>query len=440
MKLAILGGGVSGLALGHYLRDDPRFDISIFEASPTPGGLCKSRTVDGFVYDEAGGHILFSKDEDVMATQRAMCVHRGGDVKAERRTWIRYEDRFVQYPFENGLGDLPPQARYECLKGYLHSATDREMNPREAPRGFESWVRWRFGEGIAKHFMLPYNQKIWCYDLEHVLSSDWVAGRVPDAPVDDVLKAACQVPTVGYAHQAIFYYPLEGGFQTMTDGFALEVGERLRTATPVERVEIDDRGALVNGERFDLVVNTIPLPELAKRVPALSDEGRRAIENLRWLGLSSMLIAMHRPTIEPNSWIYLPFESQGPVNRVTYFSNYSPRNAPAGKTSYLAEVTFPKEERPRDDQAFRDEVVAGLENAGLLRPEEVAFTDVTTQKYAYVVFDHDFHTKLETGVKALEDLGILTFGRFGRFEYLNSDMCIARARDMARALVERVSA
>ena len=437
MKLAILGGGVSGLALAYYLKDDPRFDLTVFEASSIPGGLCKSKTVDGFVYDEAGGHILFSKDADVMALQRKMCAFRSGDVKTERRTWIRYEDRMVQYPFENGLGDLPPQARFECLNGYLKAQRAREQNP-DAPTAFASWVQWRFGEGIAKHFMIPYNEKIWCYDLEDVLSSGWVAGRVPDAPVEDVVRAACQVDTVGYGHQAIFYYPREGGFQTLTDGFAREIGERLRTGVKVEQISTGGRGFEVDGEAFDLVVNTIPLPELAKITPELSSVGKSAIENLRYLGLSSMLIALDRKEMEPNSWLYLPFPSQGPVNRVTYFSNYSPNNAPSGKSSYLAEVTWRKEETPRKDPAFCDEVVQGLENAGLLTKDEVLFTDVTTQKYAYVVFDHGFDERLKTAVDAVEGLGLETFGRFGRFEYLNSDMCISRARDMAAKLRARV--
>ena len=60
MKLAILGAGVSGLSLARTLADggfDPA-DLTLFEAAPVPGGLCRSRTVDGFTYDVAGGHIL----------------------------------------------------------------------------------------------------------------------------------------------------------------------------------------------------------------------------------------------------------------------------------------------------------------------------------------------------------------------------------------------
>ena len=54
--------------------------------------------------------------------------------------------------------------------------------------------------------MDPYNEKIWKRPLEQI-TSDWVAGRVPDAPVEDVLRAAVGIRTEGYTHQAIFFYP-----------------------------------------------------------------------------------------------------------------------------------------------------------------------------------------------------------------------------------------
>ncbi|MBL8898908.1 MAG: FAD-dependent oxidoreductase [Planctomycetes bacterium] len=436
MRIAILGGGVSGLALGHYLAADGRTEFAIFEAAPVPGGLCRSKQRDGFTYDLAGGHILFSKDREVWELMRSMCADVGGAVRSERRTAIRWHDQWVKYPFENGIGDLPPQARFECLAGYLRAVEQRKQNG-AAPRRFDEWVRWRFGDGIAQHFMDPYNEKIWCYPLREI-SSGWVAGRVPDAPIEDIIKAACQVSTEGYTHQAVFDYPAHGGFQAITDGFAARCGERLRLSTPVQRVERAGDGFLVNGERFDRVVNTMPLQRLIDVVPALPEDAKQAVRSLRWLGLSSILIALKRAQLEPRSWIYLPFADQGPANRVTYFSNYAPSNAPQGCSSLMAEITFPKEEAPRNDAQIVDELLRGLERAGILRREEVLFTDVTTQPYAYVVFDHDFDRHRDRALAAIEGLGLETFGRFGRFEYLNSDQCVERARNMAQKLLARL--
>ena len=155
VKIAILGAGVSGLALARALieRGHPREDLTLFEAASKAGGLCGSRTVDGYTYDVAGGHILFSKDPEVLAWMQ----EAGGGPEAferrDRNTAIRFGERWVQYPFENGLGDLPPEANFECLAGYVHAWHERQASGSEAPADFGSWVRWRFGEGIARHFM-----------------------------------------------------------------------------------------------------------------------------------------------------------------------------------------------------------------------------------------------------------------------------------------------
>jgi protoporphyrinogen oxidase len=55
VKIAILGAGVSGLSLARFLVEGglDMDSISLFEATPVVGGLCRSKTVDGFTYDVA---------------------------------------------------------------------------------------------------------------------------------------------------------------------------------------------------------------------------------------------------------------------------------------------------------------------------------------------------------------------------------------------------
>lgn len=435
MKIAILGAGVSGLALARLLTEGGHAldDVTLFEAAPVIGGLCRSKTVDGFTYDVSGGHILFSKDAGVMQWMKD-CA--GGDdafVRRDRNTKIRFDDRWVRYPFENGLGDLPKDANFDCLRGYVAAWHERQSKGTSAPPDFKSWIRWRFGDGIADHFMDPYNEKIWKRPLEEI-TSGWVAGRVPDAPIEDVLRAAIGIRTEGYTHQAIFYYPRKGGFQAITDGIGSAVLSRVRLSTPVVSLTRAGSGWRVNGEEFDRVVNTIPMNVLPDVVDGMPADVADAMRGLSYNSIVCYLLALSRPEHPNLSWVYLPQRKQGPVNRVTYMSNYSPGNAPEGKTSFLLEVTFPGGAKPPGPELER-EVVDGMVTAGLLRRDEILFSDRTSCRYAYIVYDHHLEARRRASIEWCEQHGIEPLGRFGHYDYFNSDQCVIAARAMAERLL-----
>jgi protoporphyrinogen oxidase len=435
VKLAILGAGVSGLSLARFLIEGgmPRGDVHLFEAAKAVGGLCASKTVDGFTYDTTGGHILYSKDTAVMQWMKDCAGGDAAFVKRERHTKIRFGERWVHYPFENGLGDLPPQANFECLKGYVEAWNRRQLERSTAPATFDAWVRWRFGDGIAKHFMDPYNEKVWKRELSQ-LSSDWVAGRVPDAPVDDVLRSSVGIRTEGYTHQSIFFYPHSGGFQAITDGIASSVLDRVRLGTPVTDVVRAPGGWRVNGEVFDRVVTTLALTDLPNVVRDMPGAPARAMRELEYNSITCILIALERATHPELSWIYLPHHEQGPTNRVTYMSNYSPRMAPAGKTSFLCEVTH-RGGAPYPGGELEREVIDGLVHAKLLERGEVLFTDRTSTRHAYIVFDRDHTTRRTAALAWLEGQGLHPLGRFGRFDYDNSDQCVIKSRALAARLL-----
>lgn len=426
MKIAILGGGISGVTLGRLLAAD-NHDAVVFEKSGRAGGLCKSRVVDGFTYDEAGGHIIYSKDTDVLNWQIERCGGPEGVHKTVRQTRIRWHDRYVPYPFENGVGHLTKEAIVECMDGYIEAHVQRRLG-QTCPKNFKDWIDWRMGSGFAKHFMVPYNEKIWCCDLA-TMASEWVAGRVPEAPVTDILKSAVGMQTDGYSHQSIFYFPLEGGFETMVRGTIENSGFDLRLNSPVESVAQTKDGFTVNGESFDLVVNTAPLPLIEPAIEGIPAEIRGMIQKLEPISVISILFGMKLNEPMPDySWIYLPFPEQGPANRVTFFSNYSPRNAPDGHGSFMAEVTHRGDLRP-DAQWVKD-LGASLGKAGVLDPKDIVTTDWTDNRFAYIDQNLGFAERIEKVRAWFDQSGYITFGRFGRYEYHNSDQCIMRAREV----------
>jgi protoporphyrinogen oxidase len=423
VNICILGAGISGVTLARLLAADGHA-VTVLEKADRAGGLCRSRQSGGFTWDEAGGHILFSKDQRALEWQQQRC---GGDRalrKIERQTRILWHDRFVPYPFENGVGHLTKEAIVDCLEGYIESYLERRGGA-PCPDDFRRWIDWRMGKGFARHFMVPYNEKIWDCDLS-TMTSSWVAGRVPEAPLRDVLASAVGLETRGYTHQAVFWFPEHGGFETLVRGTIAGGGFTLRTGTPVENVRRVGDHFTVNGEAFDLVVNTVPLPIVEPTIEGIPDPIRADIRALVPISLINVVIGVRvDEPIPPYSWIYLPFQEQGDANRVTYFSNYSPHNAPPGHASFMAEVTHRGDLRPTRD--YIDRLVGDLSRCGLFGRDQVVLTDWAEHAYAYIDQRIGFPERIARVRAWFDQSGYITFGRFGRYEYHNSDQCILRA-------------
>lgn len=423
MKIAILGGGISGVALARMLAADGH-RVVVLEKSDRAGGLCKSRRYGEFTFDEAGGHIVFSKDQKVLDWQLARCGGEAGTVRTVRNTKIRWHDRWVPYPFENGVGHLTKEAIVECVAGYVEAFVQRRGGA-PCPANFGDWIQWRMGDGFARQFMVPYNEKIWKCDL-HTMASSWVAGRVPEAPIEDILKSAVGLDTEGYVHQSVFWFPKHGGFEAMVQGAVAGGGFELQCGVAVTRVERRGGKFFVDGTEFDLVVNTVPLPQIESAFAEIPPEIRADIRALKPISLINLMIGVKLDEpLPPLSWIYLPFPEQGPTNRVTYFSNYSPHNAPAGHGSFLAEVTHRGELRP--DAEWQRSVIAALGRSGILRPEHVVLSEWCNNEYAYIYQDLAFADRIARVRDWWDHSGYITFGRFGRYEYHNSDQCVQRA-------------
>ena len=429
--IGILGGGLSGLVLASQVRD-----AEVLEAEERPGGLCRSLAADGFTFDPHGSHILFSRKPEAMAFYEDLL--RENVCRRRRNTKVFYKGRYVKYPFENGLSDLPVEDNLACLLGYVRAYVARETGAAAKPANFRDWMYYRFGKGITDAYLLPYNEKIWKTPAE-AMGTEWVEGRVPEPPLEDVLKSSLGISTEGYTHQLNFLYPREGGVESLIRGLLPKV-PKVRAGFRVRSIR--RRGAswvVSDGQathEYDRLVATIPIPELVACLEDAPAEVRAAGRSLQHRSLVTVMLGLDRPHLNDFSWVYFPTPEDGRFNRISFPSNFSDRVAPEGTSSAVAEITCDAGDEvwSSPDEALVEHVVERADRLGVFRRSDVILSRVARTRYAYVVFDLAHRRNLDAVEAYARQAGLSLLGRFGQFDYINTDQVILRALALAKTL------
>ncbi len=423
-QVGVFGGGLAGLTVSAHLDATSE----VLEGGSRPGGHCQSVVEHGFTYDAGGPHIMFSRNQqtlDYMISLLGDNVHR-----ARRANKIFFKGRYVKYPFENGLYDLEPQDRYECLYHYIH-------NEHPAPTNFKEWIYRTFGTGLAEKYLIPYNEKIWNVPADQ-MSLDWVEGRVPKPPVEDVIKAAVGVETEGYTHQLYFSYPATGGIEGIPSGMA----QKVRHITPefaVDYVRKTRDGWLVSDgatERiYERIVSTLPIVEMTNIFEGVPQDVKDCAASLRYNSLFTVTIGLSTDRLPEYTAIYVP-DPELIFHRLSFPAMFSPHNVPKGQSLVQAEITS----NPGDgiweltDEEVLCKVIAGLEAMDLIRPGEICYTKVIRTQYGYVVQDFTYRKYLDKAKAYFENEGVALCGRNAEFEYINMDQCIERGIKVATRL------
>jgi UDP-galactopyranose mutase len=411
--ISILGAGLSGLSAAYHMRKD----YIILEKEQEVGGLCKSVNISGFIFDFAP-HILFTRDP--YTRELFFRLLKKNLLTHDRRAYIYMNNTFIKYPFEVNLHPLPKYIIEECINGVLKKKTIQ-------PKNFLEWIQTTFGDGIAKHYMVPYNQKVWKYDLRK-MNSDWVAGRVPSPNVEEMKKGAEKEFKKNYGPNAQFWYPKHGGIGVLTKRFSenliISNNSKVIEINPLENglktiYKKEDQIKSINSE---YVLSSLPLPELVSMIDEVPSEVLKAVKSLIYNSIVCVNLGVKRPNINDKHWLYFP-EKDVIFNRISFPMNFSPYTTPKKRSSILVEVTYRGD--AIDIQATEDQVIKDLVKTTIIKEnEEIEVSSATNFKYAYVIYDLHHKENVKIIHDYLRSNRIIPIGRFGEWEYQNMDKAI----------------
>jgi protoporphyrinogen oxidase len=431
MKIGILGGGLSGLTLGYHLKKD----FEILEKNSECGGLCRSLTEKGFTFDYGGSHVIFTKDKEVFDLYKKLL--RGNWVKRKRNSKILFKGRYIKYPFENGLYQLPKQDNYECISSFIQNLVEVNKGKVRKPTNFQEWMYYTFGKGITEKYLIPYNRKIWNYPPEKI-SLGWLENSIPMPPAEDIIKSSLGIKTEGYQQNLIFYYPLHGGINSLVKPMEEKLRKGITYNFEVKSVKKEGEKFIVsNGEeerKYDRLVSCMSLPNLIDSMVGVPNDVTKAKNNLKYNSLVTVMLGVDEPKMNNVSWMYVPDDADGDFNRLSFPFNFSKYVAPEGKSSIMAEITcLPNDEIwKQSDEKILNKVVKDLEKLGMLKPSRICYRSIRRSQYAYIIYDMGYKKNTSKVFNFLEKNKIESCGRFAEFKYMNMAACIRSAMNKAR--------
>jgi protoporphyrinogen oxidase len=414
----IIGAGVSGLATAAFLRDQ---DYLVLEADREIGGYCKTVKDSGFVWDYSG-HFFHFKHADIEAWLRARMATQVIRT-VERKSFISYAGRTIDFPFQKNIHQLPQDEFIECLYDLYFARSSDVPREKAAPEtSFKEMLYARFGRAIAEKFLIPYNEKLYATDLG-TLDRDAMGRFFPHADLTDVIRNMLLANNASY--NATFTYP-EGGAIEYVKALASAVRPGgVALEEPLVSVDLKKKVARTTKREiaFDRLVSSAPFHRFAKMCGAPHDE--RAFT---WNKVLVFNLGFDKKAAKGRHWVYFPSRAVS-FYRVGYYDNI----LDGDRLSLYVELGFPRD-AVLDGEAvekWRARVLDDLKNEGVITDHRLVAHHHVVMDPAYVHITRASLAEHKRVARILATSGVWSIGRYGGWTYCSIEDNIVEARALA---------
>jgi UDP-galactopyranose mutase len=429
-RIIILGAGLTGLSAAWHLQKRG-LDCQIFEKEAEVGGLSRSKNIDGFIFDYAG-HLLHFKRAYAFNLIKSLLANNL--LEHQRSSWIYSFDRYIRYPFQANLYGLPSSIIKECLIGFIQALKDGQTKPKKK-LSFLEWINQTFGKGIAKHFMIPYNNKFWTIPPEELIC-DWLDGFIPVPSLSQILEGTIEESQRQFGYNARFWYPKKGGIKQVALALASQL-KNINTGCPINGIDLTKKEIKLysgNRERFDYLISTIPLPEAQHLIKDLPQNIRSLFKKLRWNSIFNLNLGIERKDRTGRHWLYFPQKDLS-FFRVGFFHNFSSYLAPADKSSLYIEVAYSRD-NPIQKNKIIPRIKEDLKKIGILRKtDQVCCQQINDIKYGYPIYDVNYSQARKKILNYLIEKDVIPCGRFGSWRYMSMEDVILDGKAVAEGFL-----
>jgi oxygen-dependent protoporphyrinogen oxidase len=327
-RLAVVGGGITGLAAAHT-ASTRGMAVTVFEADSRVGGVIRTSSFAGHRAIDEGADSFLARLPYATRLAEAVSLGRSLTSPAVAKAAVWW----------NGLHDIPDGlllglptdigslARSQLLSpaGKIRAALE-PLRPRTDLHAdsIGAYVRARFGDEVHERLVDPLIGSIYAADTD-----DFSLAAVPQLAElagrsRSVLLAGRHRPPAPAG--PVFYAPLDGMgalVEAVADQAILH-GADIRCATPVSELAADGPRWRVDGEAFDAVVLACPARVTADLLASVAPDASTTLGAIPSAGVALLTLALPRADwperLEGLSGYLVPKPQQRLVTAVSFGS------------------------------------------------------------------------------------------------------------------------
>jgi len=408
----ILGAGITGLAAAS------KSNLTVFEASRMPGGICMSyhmrsgqkrptyaATYSDMAYrfENGGGHWVFKADREVL-----QFIKKYASIKTYKRkssVYFTKNNAYAPYPIQNNLRFLSKEKIKKILDEIPALGAKRSSTLKE-------YLVNSFGPTLCDLFFYPFNN---LYTAG--LYSKIMPQETYKTPLDTKLVrqgAYKAVPSAGYNAQYI--YPRDG-LNLLINNISKECDIRFNKRV----VQIDLKQKKIyfsdgNSQAYGRLISTLPLNKMIKIAALKIDEKNPPYTSVLVLNAG----ALRGKKCPDDHWLYMPDSSAG-FHRVGFYSNVDKSflplsNKPKDNVSIYVEKAFLGGKKPSKKEVAKyvHATVHELKKIGFIKKIEVVHTSWIDVAYTW---SRSASTWREEALSLLEEQNVYQIGRYGRWHF-----------------------
>lgn len=382
-RVAVLGGGASGLAAALHLHDARAqqgidLEVTLHERSGRMGGCIQTMREDGFTLELGPDSLLVDKPA---ARETIARLGLEGELVAMlaqyRGSRIVHRGALRPIPSEFRLftpTSLPALLRSGIFSpaGIARAALEPFVPPRTSgdDESLASFVRRRFGREVLDRLAQPLIGGIYSGDPQRLSMQATMPQFLEMERKHGSLIRAMRGPRAA-APQLM---SLRGGLQTLADAMAAELGEAVRVSSEVAALERAERHWLLHfadgsSAAADGVIVALPAYVAARLLREHDREAADLLEEIRYNSIATVNVAYdaaHASGLPPTPGFVVPAVEKRRITAATIATQKYPDRSPADAVllrAFIGGALQPELVEQSDEQLAQ---IAREEFAGLL--------------------------------------------------------------------------